>query len=415
MTPDPRRLPRLLSTVGRPDLRSHVEQWGRRPVGRPQLVAEIDRSRLGGRGGAGFPTAIKWAAASSGRQAVVVANGTEGEPASNKDRTLLVHAPHLVLDGASIAAEVLGATEAVICVDRAAAAAIRSVTHAISERIQYGQDSVAFRLEATPPGYVTGEETALVHWLNGREAKPTFGRRPFDRGVDGRPTLVNNVETLANVALIARFGSQWFRAVGTDASPGTALVTVSGDVSHPAVYEVAHGTPLAEVIRPAGPTSRPEAILLGGYAGSWIAGPSLGGACLDAASLDVIGASVGCGSIVLVGESSCGLKATAAIARWLAAQSAGQCGPCVHGLPTIADAVDRLVSGGAPKRWGSQIDRWLWMVEGRGACKHPDGAVRMVRSGLQAFADEVQRHRHSGDCGRPAPPLPLPRKTEVMV
>lgn len=414
MSPDPRFVPRLLATVGRPDLRSHVEQWGRRPAGRHSLIAEIDRSRLGGRGGAGFPTAIKWAASASGRGSVVVANGTEGEPASNKDKTLLVHAPHLVLDGAALAAEALGATDVIICVDRAAGSAVRAVTHAIRERAQHRYDPVGIRLEVTPPGYVSGEETALVNWLNGDDAKPTFGRRPFERGVGGRPTLVNNVETLANVALIARFGAAWFKALGTEASPGTALVTVSGDVSHPAVYEVPFGTGLTEVIRPAGPTSPPQAVLIGGYAGTWLAGADLQQARLDAPALKVTGASLGCGSIVVLGERSCGLKATAAIAQWMAGQSAGQCGPCLHGLPTVADAVARLVPQAAPRRWGSQIDRWLWMVEGRGACKHPDGAVRMVRSGLEAFADEVERHRQRGDCGHPAPPLPLPRYTEVM-
>jgi NADH:ubiquinone oxidoreductase subunit F (NADH-binding) len=413
MTPEATALPRLLSTVGRSDLRSHVGLWGRRPVGRSSLIAEIERSRLGGRGGAGFPTAVKWAAAGSGRNPVIVANGTEGEPASNKDKTLLLHAPHLVLDGAALAAEALGASEVVVCVERQATSALRSVTHAISERIHYAQDSIPFRLEATPPGYVVGEETALVNWLNGGDAKPTFGRRPFERGVGGRPTLVNNVETLADVALIARFGSGWFAALGTEDSPGTALVTVSGDVSHPAVYEVAFGTPLADLLHPAGPTSPPHAVLVGGYAGTWLAGRSLERIRLDSRSLRASGASLGCGSIVVVGEHSCGLKAAAGIARWLAGQTAGQCGPCVHGLPAVAEAVERLVPAGAPKKWGSQIDRWLWMVDGRGACKHPDGAVRMVRSCLQAFADEVQRHRQSGDCGRPAPPLPFPRHPEV--
>lgn len=409
MSPDPRSLPRLLATVGRPDLRSHLDHWGRRPRGRPDLIREIERSGLGGRGGAGFPTAVKWAATSAGRAPIVVANGTEGEPASHKDVTLLSYAPHLVLDGAVLAAEALGASEVIVCIDRASSSAIRAVAHAISERVGHGYESIPVRLETTPPGYVTGEETALVQWLNGGEAKPTFGARPFQRGVDGRATLVNNVETLAHVALIARFGAEWFGAVGTDASPGTALVTVTGDVSHPAVYEVAFGTPLTQVLRPAGPTDRIGAVLLGGYAGTWLAGETLRQACLDAGSLEASGASLGCGSIVVVGDGSCGLKATAALADWMAGQSAGQCGPCAHGLPALAGAVSRLVAPGAPERWGSQVERWMWMVEGRGACKHPDGAVRMIRSALQAFAPDVQHHRRHGDCGRPAPALRLPR------
>jgi NADH:ubiquinone oxidoreductase subunit F (NADH-binding) len=415
VSPEATAVPRLLATVGRPDLRSHVGYWGRRPAGHRSLIAEIDRSRLGGRGGAGFPTATKWAAVGQGRSPVVVANGTEGEPASNKDKTLMLHAPHLVLDGAALAAEVLGALEAIICVERRAASTWQAISVALDERAHYSADRIPMRLEAAPPGYVSGEETALVQWLNGGQAKPTFGRRPFERGVGGRPTLVNNVETLADVALIARFGSEWFRALGTDDSPGTALVTVTGDVAHPAVHEVALGTALGDLLALAGPTSPPHAVLIGGYAGSWVTGRSLEGLRLDARTLRAAGAALGCGSVSVVGERSCGLKAAAAIAGWLADQSAGQCGPCRHGLPVVADAVERLVPAGAPKKWGSQIERWLWMVEGRGACKHPDGVARMVRSSLQVFADEVHRHRLHGDCGRPAPPLPLPRPSEVLV
>jgi NADH:ubiquinone oxidoreductase subunit F (NADH-binding) len=379
------------------------------------LIDELERCRLGGRGGAGFPTARKWAATAAGRPPVVVANGTEGEPVSNKDKTLLAHAPHLILDGTVLAAEALGASEVIVCVDSGSSATLPALRHAMSERLRVGGDSVPIRLETTPPGYVTGEETALVQWLSGGTAKPTFGRRPFERGVRGAPTLVNNVETLANVALIARFGAQWFRGLGTEASPGTALVTISGDVSHPAVYEVAFGTPLAEVIRPAGPTNGLQAVLVGGYAGTWLPRATVDRASLDPQSLKAIGGSLGCGSIVVLGERSCGLKATAAIADWLAGQSAGQCGPCRFGLPTLADAVGRSLKPGAPQKWKSQVERCMWMVEGRGACKHPDGAVRMIRSGLQTFAKEVEQHRRTGDCRRPAPRLPLPRTSEVLV
>ena len=415
MSPDARRMPRLLATVGRPDLDTHLQYWGRRPAGGPGLIDEIGRSRLGGRGGAGFPAARKWLAVASARRPVVVVNATEGEPASNKDKTLLLHCPHLVLDGASLAAEALGASEVIICIDRHAANALRSVGHAVAERIRHRQDRVPFRIEATPAGYVTGEESALVRWIDGGEARPTFGPRPFERGVGGRATLIQNAETLAHVAIIGRFGSEWFAALGTASHPGTALVTISGDVRHSSVYEVAMGTGLAEIVRPAGPTSPPQAVLIGGYAGSWLDHAAMTAAALDPGSLSSLGATFGCGAIVVVGQESCGLKAVASIAAWLAGQSAGQCGPCVRGLPTVADAVARLVGPGAPKGWNAQIDRWLWMIEGRGACKHPDGAARMIRSGIEAFAAEVQSHRQGGDCRRPAPPLALPRYSEVMV
>jgi NADH:ubiquinone oxidoreductase subunit F (NADH-binding) len=378
------------------------------------LLAHVDACHLRGRGGANFPTARKWAAIAERRDAVVIANGTEGEPASNKDKTLLHYCPHLVIDGLSTAADAVGAREAVICVDRGETAVVRSVTNALAERVHYSQDLVPVRLELTPPGYVTGEETALVHWLNGGDAKPTFGYLPTEKGVDGRPTIVNNVETLANVALISRFGPDWFNALGVPGSPGTTLLTVAGDVSHPAVYEVAYGTPLSEAIRPSRPLGRPQAVLVGGYAGTWLPASHIERAAIDPASLRAMGSSLGCGSLVVLSERSCGLKATAAIATWLAAQSAGQCGPCAHGLPAIAEALAELAHAARPRDRRAHIERWLSMVAGRGACKHPDGAVRMVASGLRVFAGEIVHHKGSA-CSLPCPPLSLPELKEALV
>ena len=218
--PDPRAMPRLLLTDDGPSLDAHFRRWGQLPAGGPLLIDEVERAGLRGRGGAQFPTATKLRAVAAARPSVVVANGTEGEPASSKDKVILVHSPHLVLDGASIAADTVGADEAIVCVDRAADAALSAVGAALAERLATSADRVTFRVQATPSHYVTGEESALVHWLNGGDAKPTFvPPRPFERGVRGRPTLVNNVETLAHLALIARFGADWFRGLGTAEDP----------------------------------------------------------------------------------------------------------------------------------------------------------------------------------------------------
>jgi NADH:ubiquinone oxidoreductase subunit F (NADH-binding) len=405
----PASLPRLLAQLGRPLLADHLDHWGRLPRGGPLLIDEILRSGLVGRGGASFPTGRKWAAVASRKRVAVVANGTEGEPASSKDKTLLTYAPHLVLDGAVLAAETLGATEAIICVDQAASDVCQAVRYALAERVLADLDTVTVRLEAVPPGYVTGEESAVVNWLNTGTAKPTFGFRPFEKGVKGRPTLVNNVETLANVALIARFGAEWHRRIGTRTSPGSALVTISGDVARPAIYEIALGSRLVDVIGPSMPTSSPQAVLIGGYSGTWLPASTIPTVRIEEVSLRQIGASMGCGSIVVVGEDSCGLKGAASITSWMAGQSATQCGPCVNGLPAIADAMRRIAVGDEPTRLTAQVDRWMWMVEGRGACKHPDGVIRMVRSALGVFASEVSQHRSTGPCRRPIPPLPLPR------
>ena len=410
MQADPLVSPRLLATKGDPSFDHHFRTWGQMPGGGPLLVAEAERAGLRGRGGAWFATARKLATVSAGRRPVVVANGTEGEPVSLKDKTLMASAPHLVLDGVSVAADTVGAEEAIVCVDRCDTQSLKALTRALSERGSVKADDVSIRLETAPTRYVTGEESALVHWLNGGDAKPTFvPPRPFERGVGGRPTLVNNVETLANLALVARFGSTWFRALGTTDDPGTALITMLGDVTHSGVYEVPFGTSVEAVLSSAGAVPSAHAVLAGGYAGTWIPAATAAGLKLDRASFASVGAVIGCSSMVVLGERSCGLVATAQIARWLAAQSAAQCGPCINGLPAIAGALEGLVAGDRRRRWQPQLMRWLDMVEGRGACRHPDGTARMVRSALATFAKEIENHRRYGACRAGAPSVPLPR------
>ena len=238
-------------------------------------MREVERSGLRGKGGgARFPTATKL---TGGRDAVgarvVVANGTEGEPASLKDTVLMTHAPHLILDGAEVAAEIVGASEVILCVKRGSVA-IPVLERALSERREYGYERVPVRMVGAPDRYVSGEETALVNWLNGGDAKPTFvPPRPFERGVAGRPTLVQNVETLCDIALIGRFGAEWYRSAGTRADdPGTTLVTLSGAVERPGVYEIPLGARLGDVVGDGrAPTRRDlAAILVGGYFGTWV-------------------------------------------------------------------------------------------------------------------------------------------------
>jgi NADH:ubiquinone oxidoreductase subunit F (NADH-binding) len=421
-TPDCRVLPRLLAAPGGPGWDAHVRQWGWKPAGSPRLIDEVEQAGLRGRGGAAFPTARKLRAvagaragrfgrSAAGSHRIVVANGIECEPASQKDGVLLLRSPHLVLDGISIAADVVGADEAILCVARSAGAVIRSVAAALVERQAAGADSAAIRLEPVPNRFVAGEESALVHWLNGGEAKPTFvPPRPFERGVRGRPTLVNNVETLAHLALIARFGAGWYASLGTPSEPGTALVTVSGDVGRPGVYEVALGVPVAEVLRVTGGHPDGATLLVGGYSGAWIQAGTAATLTLDAASLARVGTGLGCGAIAVVDprSGSCGLLETARVTRWLASQSARQCGPCTNGLPAVASAMEALAAGNPDRRWESQLDRWLQMVDGRGACHHPDGVVRFVRSALANFADEIERHRQHGPCSIGRMPLPTP-------
>jgi len=408
----PAGLPRLLPTKPVPGLAAHEERFGRLPPCPPDLVEEVRHSGLRGRGGSGFPTGVKFDAVARRRRPVVLANGTEGEPLSAKDKTLLVNAPHLVLDGAVLAAQAVGATEVIVCVERVATGAIAAVEAAVAERRAARLDPIPIRVEGTPSRYVSGEETALVHWLNGGEAKPTLTPpRPFERGVAGRPTLVQNVETLAYVALIARFGPEWFRSIGTVADPGSGLVSVSGGVAHPGVYEVPLGSPLRDLLVTAGvPEAGPRAVILGGYFGSWVTGADAARLDLGVESLATAGASLGCGVVWVLPTSVCGLAESARVARWAAAQSAGQCGPCVYGLADISRAMDALVSGDRSGRAEANLHRWVGMVAGRSACRHPDGAARFVESSLRVFADEIARHRHRGPCdaSRSRAVLPVP-------
>ncbi|HEX3425418.1 MAG TPA: NADH-ubiquinone oxidoreductase-F iron-sulfur binding region domain-containing protein [Acidimicrobiales bacterium] len=401
----PASLPRLLPPASATlNLAGHLARYGNLPPVAPGLIAVVERSGLRGRGGAGFPTARKLAAVTAethGRpgRAVVVANGAEGEPASGKDRTLLALSPHLVLDGVAVAVAALGATEAFVCVDEGARAAQRALAAALAERT----DAVAVRLVTVPSRYVAGEETALVNWLNGGAAKPTFvPPRPFQRGVHGRPTLIDNVETLAHLALIARYGDDWFRSVGSDAVAGSMLVTVSGAVPRPGVLEAAPGTGLGELVAAAGgPSEALSAVLLGGCFGTWMEPTAAWGRNLDL--------TVGAGIVVAFPASACGLAEVARLARWLAGQSAGQCGPCVNGLPAIADGVDALMRGRASAEVVANLKRRLALVPGRGACHLPDGATRVVASGLNLFSAEIQAHA-AGRCTatRRGPVLPFP-------
>jgi len=376
------------------------------------LIDLIEESGLTGRGGAGFPTGRKLrTVASQHRQPLVVVNAVEGEPVSGKDKALLRHLPHLVLDGALVVATAVGANEAIVAVARSAKAERAAVAGAIKERARHGGDPrIALRLVAVPDGFVSGEETALVHYLNGGPAKPTFTPpRPYERGVGGAPTLVQNAETLAHVALIARFGAAWFREVGSRAEPGSTLVTLAGAVRRPGVYEVALGTPFPTLIAEAGGViETPRAFLVGGYFGTWASADDIARLSLLDADLRTIGASLGARSLVLLPASACGLAESARIARYLADESAGQCGPCVHGLAAIAGGLEQLarLEAGDPRR---DVARWVAQVRGRGACSHPDGTARFVSSVFTVFADEVEhhlRHRHCSQAARQARPLP---------
>jgi NADH:ubiquinone oxidoreductase subunit F (NADH-binding) len=407
-------VPRLLLGLhpdGRPmDIAEHLHLHGPlpTPLNRASLLDAVEQSALRGRGGAGFPTGSKLRAVAGGRgPKIVVANGVEGEPPSGKDRVLLRYVPHLILDGVEVAAHAVGADQAIVAVSSAAAAELALLQTALRERSRGGR--VEIRVKAVPDAFVAGEETALINALSGGPPRPTATPpRPFERGLDGRPTLVQNVETLAQLALISRRGPAWFREIGTQDEPGSALVTLSGAVRAPGVYEVPLGTSLRDLVAEAGGATQPvRSVLTGGYFGTWLDADTALACDLSEASLGVAGASLGARAIVVLPEGSCALAEVARVSRFLADESAGQCGPCVHGLDAIAHTVDSL-SLGESSDGGVRLRRWLDQVEGRGSCRHPDGAAKFIRSALDVFADEVAVHARGGRCsGRDLRLLPV--------
>jgi NADH:ubiquinone oxidoreductase subunit F (NADH-binding) len=386
------------SAAGAESFHDHRVRLGPLPPSTPGLLRTLERSGLLGRGGAAFPAARKWAAVASeaGGDARVLANGAEGEPLSAKDRSLMAARPHLVLDGAYLAADAVGAGEIVLYVGENHRAARRALERALVER---GRTRVRARLASAPDAFVAGEETAAVHYINDGDARPTSKPpRPFERGIGGRPTLVHNVETLAQVALLARFGEAWHHSAGRGPTHGTTLVTVQRD-GRSTVSEIELGVRLGEVAAGAGATpAATSAVLLGGYHGTWLRREDAWPLPLDPVALRAASATLGTGVIGLLPHGACGVSSSARIVDFLAAQSAAQCGPCVFGLRAIADAMLALSElRGTPDDL-ARIRRWTGALTGRGACRHPDGAALMLDSALVCFADDFEAHAHRSGC-----------------
>ena len=267
-------LPRLLPAAPE-DLRGHLARYGATPYRGSRdragvLIGDVEASGLTGRGGAAFPVYRKMAIVARARASrkVIVANGSESEPASRKDELLLRIAPNLVLDGLQLAAEAVGATEAHLYLHYGPTP---EILRALAERASRGLDGLGVTITQAPPRFLAGQETALVNRLGGGPALPTFQPpRVTERGLGGAPTLVQNVETLAHLALIARYGPRWFRAAGTDAEPGSMLTTVYRPDAKTQVFEAEIGAPLRTLLSSGAET---QAWLVGGYHGTWLPMP----------------------------------------------------------------------------------------------------------------------------------------------
>ena len=380
------------------DLPAHQWRYGARPeaTGRAglRLIEILDYLALDGRGGGRYPAAAKWRThLAAGGGGVVVANGAESEPASAKDAVLLQLRPHLVLDGLVLAAETVGAQEAVLWLQEDAYETHAAVSRALAERRAAGFAEPPIRVVAAPNRYVSGESSAIVRGLSGGPVLPDFRLAPAAaRGVHGRPTLVHNVETLARTALAARPG-------GTERPP-TSLLTVASAWGR-MVVEVASNQRLTQVIDSVlgpGASHAQQALLIGGYGGTWIGLDRSEMLRTDEHSARAHGLSMGTGVIMPLSRDACGLAETAAMATYLADSSARQCGPCVFGVRALADLVGSLVDLRARRRDVSRLQDVLNEISGRGACHHPDGAIRMVASAITTFADDIQSHLRSNRC-----------------
>jgi NADH:ubiquinone oxidoreductase subunit F (NADH-binding) len=394
--------PRLLAGLHdteRLGLAAHLATHGPLPVpDLDRLLGYLDASRLAGRGGAGFSLATKLRSLAEGPRRIVV-NGTESEPASRKDRALLLRTPHLVLDGALAAAQAVGAGDVTVAVhDDATAASVRA---ALAER----PDGRRVSVRTISGGFVSGEARAVVRALAGGPALPPGRRTP--PALTG--TLVSNVETFAQLAVLLRIGPHRFGETGTHAEPGTTLVTVGGAVGRPGVVEIPFGTPLGIVLAAAHGPSDPQAVVVGGYHGSWVAPiPQIR---LSREGVAAAGGTFGAGVVLVLDQSTCALGELSRVATWLASESARQCGPCRFGLPALAADVGALVAGRPAVAAAFGHAR---VVDGRGACAHPDGAARFVTSGLHLLHDENDRHAQYGGCGRPVlGRLPIGRPIEI--
>jgi NADH:ubiquinone oxidoreductase subunit F (NADH-binding) len=380
--------PRLLAGLDRQqslDARQHLATHDPLPgADLDRMLALLDATGLAGRGGAGFPLAAKLRAL-RGAQPVVVVNGAESEPASRKDRTLLCRSPHLVLDGALAMASAVNAHRVVVAVHDPSALA--AVAQAVRER----PDARRVRVERISGGFLAGEARALLRALAGGPSLPP-GRRtpPTEQG-----RLVSNVETFAQLAVLLRLGARGYRESGTHAEPGTTLLTIGGTAGRSGVVEIPFGAPLGIVLR-AAHAEQARYVVTGGYHGTWLR-PSADLA-LSRDGLHAAGATLGAGVLITIDDSTCALGELARVAAWLAAQSARQCGPCRFGLPALAADV-AAAAHGHPASVGNAL-RHAGLVAGRGACAHPDGAVRFVRSGLAVLTDELSAHA-AGGCGRP--------------
>lgn len=400
-----------------------------------ELVQEIQLSHLRGRGGAGFPTSTKWSSVlrGEGQTRYAVCNAAEGEPGTFKDRMLIRTIPYAVLEGLLIAAHAVGAVAAYVATKASFTREVARLQEALAEMIDAGWVDRQVHIVTGPEEYLFGEEKALLEVIEGNEplprwlppylhglfASPQLGwdaRTSSDPlfGEDGaNPTLVNNVETLANVAFIVARGPEWFREIGTTRSTGTVCCTVVGDVTEPGVVEVEFGTPLSEVLqRCGGPVGgRSVRAVLSGVSNPVITTDHLD-TPVSYEGFEGIGSGLGSAGFIVYDDTTCMVEVAAMLSRFLSVESCGQCPPCKLGTAAITEALERIASGAGDDLDVSVIGERLRIVTDGNRCFLPVEEQRLIASLLAAFPEDFAYHVETGQCPRPRQ-LPIPKIVDI--
>jgi len=376
------------------------------------LIDTIKRSGLRGRGGAGFPSGLKWDFMPKEDVCkYLCVNTDEGEPGTFKDRLLIERDPHQVIEGAIIAAYAVGACHVYVYIRGEFFQGVKSWIKAIADAYQYGylgQDILGsgFSLDMTihrgAGAYICGEETAMIESLEGRRGSPRLKPPyPSQRGYLQQPTLVHNVETLANVPHIVQNGAEWYAAIGTEKSTGPKLFCISGHVNRPGVYELPLGTPLRRLIEDcAGGVSggrRLKAVVPGGASTAVLTAEQVD-VPMDFESLVEAGSSLGTGAVIVMAEGTCMVDVARRTAHFFAHESCGHCTPCRVGSQRILQILERVEAGRAPI---DDIDRLYSLCEGIAGntfCPMGDAQVLPLRSLLDRFGDEFRAHIELGRC-----------------
>jgi NADH:ubiquinone oxidoreductase subunit F (NADH-binding) len=396
-----------------------------RELGPARVIDELERAGLRGRGGAGFPTATKWRTVreQGGRHTYAVCNAAEGEPGTFKDRALLRTNPYSMLEGLGVAAHAVGAREVFIALKASFEREVERVTRAVTEIEQADLlGGLTVTIATGPEEYLFGEEKALLEVIEGHDPLPRW-LPPYMHGLfatapqlgweaqdpevghhgvhESNPTLVNNVETLANVPHILANGADWFRSIGTDASPGTVLVTVVGDVATPQVVEVELGTPMREVLALAGAPlfDRTVKAVLSGVSNTVISADNLD-VPLSYEGLEGIGSGLGSAGLIVYDDTACMVEVAATMSRFLFVESCGQCPPCKLGTGEITTALERLSRLEATDSDLEHIHRSLTTVADANRCFLPVEEQQLIGSLLRTFPEDFAAHLE-GRCPHP--------------